>query len=107
MAPTATNLWWVAAVGAGGSCLVAARGAANLPAMFLLWALYHSLVNVGQTWYSFGEGSLAPRCRSFVQLAFVRCIALGPCRLSLETMMLVSAVFLTMLVWNAGWWWSR
>lgn len=55
MAPTAANLWWVAAVGAGVSCLVAARGAANLPAMFLLWSLYHSLVNVGQAWYSFGE----------------------------------------------------
>eukprot|EP00903_Cladosiphon_okamuranus_P019438 g17873.t1 len=52
--PTAANLWWVAAVGAGISCFVVVRGAANLPAMFLLWALYHSLVNVGQTWYSFG-----------------------------------------------------
>ncbi|CAM9913246.1 unnamed protein product [Pylaiella littoralis] len=52
--PTAVNLWWVAATGAAVSCLVAARGAANLPAMALLWALYHSLVNVGQTWYSFG-----------------------------------------------------
>ena len=23
--------------------------------MFVLWALYHSLVNVGQRWYSFGK----------------------------------------------------
>ena len=22
--------------------------------MFILWLLYHSIVNVGQTWYSFG-----------------------------------------------------
>lgn len=42
-------------MGAGVSCLVALRGAANLPAMALLWALYHSIVNVGQTWYAFGE----------------------------------------------------
>ncbi|CAN0192735.1 unnamed protein product, partial [Ascophyllum nodosum] len=52
--PTASNLWWTAAVGAAVSGIVSARGAANLPAMALLWALYHSLVNVGQTWYSFG-----------------------------------------------------
>lgn len=62
MAPTAANLWWVAAVGAGVSCWVAVRGAANLPTMFLLWALYHSLVNVGQTWYSFGESLFDPGC---------------------------------------------
>lgn len=53
--PTAEHLWWAAATGAAVSCFVALRGAANFPAMALLWALYHSLVNVGQTWYSFGE----------------------------------------------------
>ena len=40
--------------GAALSALVLATGAANLPAMLSLWALYHSLVNVGQSWYSFG-----------------------------------------------------
>ncbi|ELU02414.1 hypothetical protein CAPTEDRAFT_179420 [Capitella teleta] len=29
-------------------------GAANVPLMLLLWLLYHSIVNVGQRWYSFG-----------------------------------------------------
>lgn len=29
-------------------------GAANSVLMFTLWILYHSLVNIGQTWYSFG-----------------------------------------------------
>lgn len=53
--PTAEHLWWAAATGAAVSCFVFLRGAANFPAMALLWALYHSLVNVGQTWYSFGE----------------------------------------------------
>lgn len=52
--PTASNLWWTAAVGVAVSAAISVRGAANLPAMALLWALYHSLVNVGQTWYSFG-----------------------------------------------------
>ncbi|CAM9685529.1 unnamed protein product, partial [Scytosiphon promiscuus] len=52
--PTADNLFWAAAVGATVSCVVALRGAGNLPAMALLWGLYHSIVNVGQTWYAFG-----------------------------------------------------
>ncbi|CAN0345214.1 unnamed protein product, partial [Hapterophycus canaliculatus] len=52
--PTEENLFWAAAVGAAVSCLVFVRGAANLPAMALLWALYHSIVNVGQRWYAFG-----------------------------------------------------
>jgi hypothetical protein len=29
-------------------------GSANSLMMFILWLLYHSIVNVGQTWYSFG-----------------------------------------------------
>lgn len=29
-------------------------GSANVPILFILWALYFSIVNVGQTWYSFG-----------------------------------------------------
>ncbi|XP_065185827.1 lipase maturation factor 1-like [Sycon ciliatum] len=36
------------------SALVMLRGAANMPMMALLWVLYHSIVAVGQTWYSFG-----------------------------------------------------
>eukprot|EP01031_Cornospumella_fuschlensis_P028598 gene28598-34523_t len=30
-------------------------GVANIPVLFSLWALYFSIVNVGQTWYSFGK----------------------------------------------------
>lgn len=33
---------------------VTVTGAANAVAFFLLWILYHSVVNVGQLWYSFG-----------------------------------------------------
>ena len=36
------------------SLVVMVRGAANMPIMALLWILYMSLVNVGQTWFSFG-----------------------------------------------------
>lgn len=61
--PTATNLSRVAGVGAGVSTLVTLRGAANLPMMALLWGLYHSIVNVGQTWYSYGEGRGGARAR--------------------------------------------
>ncbi len=36
------------------SSAVLITGGANAVAMAALWLLYHSLVNVGQTWYSFG-----------------------------------------------------
>ncbi|RYH28818.1 hypothetical protein EON65_10740 [archaeon] len=29
-------------------------GVANVAVLFFLWALYFSIVNIGQTWYSFG-----------------------------------------------------
>ena len=44
----------IAASGMALSAAVIATGAANSAAMLVLWLLYHSLVNVGQTWYSFG-----------------------------------------------------
>ncbi len=44
----------IAASGAAISALVLLTGAANAPALMALWVLYHSLVNVGQRWYSFG-----------------------------------------------------
>ena len=36
------------------SLVMVTRGAANLPLLATLWLLYISLVNVGQTWFSFG-----------------------------------------------------
>ena len=36
------------------SCAVTVLGAANVPMMATMWLLYTSIVNVGQTWYSFG-----------------------------------------------------
>lgn len=36
------------------SVAVFITGAASSAAMLLLWLLYHSIVNVGQQWYSFG-----------------------------------------------------
>ncbi|XP_064466126.1 lipase maturation factor 1-like [Ornithodoros turicata] len=36
------------------SSTVAITGAANAVTMLVLWILYHSIVNVGQRWYSFG-----------------------------------------------------
>ena len=33
---------------------VLVMGSANFFIMTLLWLLYHSIVNIGQTWYSFG-----------------------------------------------------
>lgn len=58
-------------MGAAVSCLVALRGAANLPAMALLWALYHSIVNVGQTWYAFGERKSRREDRGFYVYCFL------------------------------------
>jgi lipase maturation factor 1 len=54
ISPTAYNLNAVAALGVALSLLVILLGAANSIMMTLLWLLYTSLVNVGQTWYSFG-----------------------------------------------------
>lgn len=53
--PTEQNLRHVACAGVYLSAFVTWRGASNMPIMFSLWVLYHSIVNVGQTWYSFGE----------------------------------------------------
>ncbi|RVE59225.1 hypothetical protein OJAV_G00186130 [Oryzias javanicus] len=48
------NLDGIAAVGAGLAGFVLLTGTANMLIMVCLWGLYHSLVSVGQLWYSFG-----------------------------------------------------
>lgn len=52
--PTAKNLSIFAFVGFSISVLIAVWGCANVPLLFILWVCYSSIVNVGQTWYSFG-----------------------------------------------------
>lgn len=44
----------IALTGAGLAMLVLVTGGANMVVMAMLWVLYHSLVSVGQTWFSFG-----------------------------------------------------
>ncbi|XP_029953765.1 lipase maturation factor 1 [Salarias fasciatus] len=48
------NLDGVALAGMALSGFVLVTGTANMLIMAALWVLYHSLVNVGQLWYSFG-----------------------------------------------------
>ncbi|XP_035001971.1 lipase maturation factor 1 isoform X1 [Hippoglossus stenolepis] len=48
------NLDGIALVGMALSAFVLVTGMANMVIMATLWVLYHSLVNVGQLWYSFG-----------------------------------------------------
>ncbi|XP_060950433.1 lipase maturation factor 1 [Limanda limanda] len=48
------NLDGIALVGMALSACVLVTGMANMVIMATLWVLYHSLVNVGQLWYSFG-----------------------------------------------------
>lgn len=48
------NLDAIALMGMALSAVVLVTGRANMVIMFTLWVLYHSLVNVGQLWYSFG-----------------------------------------------------
>uniref|UniRef100_A0A3Q1HL37 Lipase maturation factor n=1 Tax=Acanthochromis polyacanthus TaxID=80966 RepID=A0A3Q1HL37_9TELE len=48
------NLDGIAVVGMVLSGFVLVTGMANMIIMITLWVLYHSLVNVGQLWYSFG-----------------------------------------------------
>ena len=63
-----TLLWWcdyenradwlldvLALFGLTVSGGVLLMGSANMFIMALLWVLYHSVVNVGQRWYSFGK----------------------------------------------------
>jgi hypothetical protein len=52
--PTTKNLQYMALVGITLSFYVMLTGCANALMMFLLWIAYFSIVNVGQTWYSFG-----------------------------------------------------
>ncbi len=63
-----TILWWLsdhwskidpvldmlALAGMAISTVIFLSGAANSVAMLTLWILYHSIVNVGQAWFSFG-----------------------------------------------------
>jgi hypothetical protein len=44
----------IAACGAALSATVLLLGASNVPIQLALWVLYHSIVTVGQRWYSFG-----------------------------------------------------
>jgi len=44
----------IALVGATLAMFVLVTGAANMLVLATMWALYHSLVNVGQSWFSFG-----------------------------------------------------
>ncbi|XP_041670075.1 lipase maturation factor 1 isoform X1 [Cheilinus undulatus] len=48
------NLDGLAVIGMALSAFVLVTGMANMLIMVALWVLYHSLVNVGQLWYSFG-----------------------------------------------------
>lgn len=52
--PTTRHIVMTSAAGCGLSWLVFLRGASNIPMMFTIWLLYFSIVNIGQTWYSFG-----------------------------------------------------
>jgi hypothetical protein len=49
--------WALDALSTFGLCISATiliSGAANMVSLIFLWGLYHSIVAVGQTWYSFG-----------------------------------------------------
>ena len=63
LAPTSVMLKIFAATGAALAGIVCFIGAANMIIMLVLWLLYISIVNVGQTWYSFGwESQLLGYC---------------------------------------------
>uniref|UniRef100_A0A6M2CP15 Lipase maturation factor n=1 Tax=Rhipicephalus microplus TaxID=6941 RepID=A0A6M2CP15_RHIMP len=49
-----TLLDCIASVGTVLAIGITVTGAANAVSLVLLWVLYHSLVNIGQLWYSFG-----------------------------------------------------
>ena len=46
----------IACDGAGLAVVVMVTGAANMLVMATMWVLYHSLVSMGHTWFSFVYG---------------------------------------------------
>lgn len=64
MSAVPTLLWWVreedtdvaldciASAGLALSAILVITGAGNLVIFTILWALYHSVVNIGQRWYA-------------------------------------------------------
>jgi hypothetical protein len=51
---TTHNINKCAGTGLALALVVLVLGSANVPIMFALWALYFSIVTIGQRWYSFG-----------------------------------------------------
>ena len=51
------------------SLVVLVTGAANSVSLIVIWLFYHSLVNVGQQWYSFGWESQVNLIWSFLDCA--------------------------------------
>ena len=84
-----TLFWWlgcsdamlrgVACAGVVLAGFVALSGRANVPIMAALWVLYHSLVKVGQTWYSFGACARVHGCAIVLDLCGLKADGLG-CR---------------------------
>ncbi len=54
ISPSTANINLVAVLGLCLSVFVAIEGCANMPIILAMWALYFSIVSIGQTWYSFG-----------------------------------------------------
>jgi lipase maturation factor 1 len=68
--PTSHYLYLVSSLGCALALLVAILGACNVPIMLAMWLLYFSIVNVGQTWYSFGWES------QLLETSFLTCFTL-------------------------------
>lgn len=54
ISPTSENLNMFALMGMILASITIILGSSNVPIQFSLWILYFSIINVGQTWYSFG-----------------------------------------------------
>ena len=63
---------YIAGAGLALSSFLIINGGANWFIMLTLWILYHSIVNIGQTWYSFGKEMLHDKgCYDFRHLKMV------------------------------------
>ena len=70
-------LRFISALGMVLAGTVVVLGASNLPIQLSLWVLYHSIVNVGQRWYSFGwESQLLET--GFLSMLMVPFLTLNP-----------------------------
>ncbi|KAG1701400.1 Lipase maturation factor 1 [Nymphon striatum] len=91
-------LYIITCLGLAISFVVMVTGTANMIAMFILWVFYMSIVNIGQTWYSFGKYCFNLISDKFVHRAEVIFIELKFLRIFGTNLLISLASFSTVIL---------